>query len=386
MAQTPELTRELEMPRHAHPAEAFRCFQQRTRNSILTSSIGRSYERQTGPTVWPGSEAERMKHILVTGATGKVGSHFIRRILNDGDCKDITIRALCHNRRLEPHEHLELVSGSISDRGVVRAAMSGITHVVHCATCKEAEENVIDVTVKGLFWLLEECRLSKSFQQIILIGGDAALGHFFYPHPIPVTEQQKHSAYPGCYALSKVLEEVLLEQYFVQYDLSGCCLRAPWIMEKDDFKYTLTFGEDVFGGPRWCEFVDPETAGKYLKSNTIPLMLDPQSNPVSRNFVHVSDLVEAMILALDHPRARQQTFNICMDEPVNYRQVADYLSKTQGIPSVEIKTPYWSTWLDNAKAKFLLGWRPRFDLKRLIDEAWSYPRSESDPRKVWYPG
>jgi UDP-glucose 4-epimerase len=237
-----------------------------------------------------------MKHILVTGATGKVGSHFIRRILADVDSKDVTIRALCHNRRLEPQEHLEVVSGSISDREVVRAAMQGITHVVHCATCKETEESVIDVTVKGLFWLLEECRLSKAFQQIILIGGDAALGHFFYPHPIPVTEQQKHSAYPGCYALSKVLEEVVLEQYFVQYDLSGCCLRAPWIMERDDFKYTLTFGEDVFGGPRWCELVEPETAREYFKSNTVPLMLDPQGNPVSRNFVHVSDLVEAMIL------------------------------------------------------------------------------------------
>jgi UDP-glucose 4-epimerase len=56
------------------------------------------------------------------------------------------------------------------------------------------------------------------------------------------------------------------------------------------------------------------------------------------------------------------------------------------MPSVEIATPYWSTWLDNSKAKFLLGWRPRFDLKRLIDEAWSYQRSEADPRKVWYPG
>jgi nucleoside-diphosphate-sugar epimerase len=157
-------------------------------------------------------------------------------------------------------------------------------------------------------------------------------------------------------------------------------------MEKDDFKYSLTFGEDVFGGPRWREFVDPETADEYLKAYTVPLMLDPQGNPVNRNFVHVSDLVEAMILALDHPMARQQTFNICMDEPVNYWQVADYLSRTRGIPSVEIRTSYWSTWLDNTKAKFLLGWRPRFDFRRLIDESWSYKRSESDPRKVWYPG
>jgi nucleoside-diphosphate-sugar epimerase len=325
-----------------------------------------------------------MKRILVTGATGKVGSHFIQRVLNESG--DSTIRALCHSRRLEPRERLEVTTGSISDRDVVRAAMRDVTHVVHCATCKETEESVIDVTVKGLFWLLEECRLSESFRQIVLIGGDAAMGHFFYPHPLPVTEQQKHTAYPGCYALSKVLEEAMLEQYYVQYALSGCCLRAPWIMEKDDFKYTLSFGEDVFGGPRWRDLVGTALADEYVKTGSVPLMLDPEGNPVKRNFVHVSDLVEGIVMALDHPKARQQTFHICMDEPVDYRQVADYLRETRGSPAVEIKTPYWSTWLDNSKAKFLLGWRPRYDLKRLIDEAWSYQRSEADPRKVWYPG
>ena len=83
---------------------------------------------------------------------------------------------------------------------------------------------------------------------------------------IPVTETQKHSAYPGCYALSKVLEEVMLEQYYIQYDLNGCCLRAPWIMEKDDFKYQLSFGEAVFGGPRWIDLVGPaQAAGTTLE-------------------------------------------------------------------------------------------------------------------------
>jgi len=322
----------------------------------------------------------------VTGATGKVGTHFIHRILNGDERSEVTIRALCHNRRPEADPRVEIVTGSIEDRDVVRTAMSGITHVVHCATCKESETNVIDVTVKGLFWLLEECRRSTAFRQFMLIGGDAALGHFFYPHPIPVTEQQRHSAYPGCYALSKVLEEVMLEQYFIQYDLAGCCLRAPWIMEKDDFKYTLSFGEDVFGGPRWRDFVDAASADGYVRAGTVPVMLDPDGQPVKRNFVHVGDLVEAMILALDHPKARKQTFNICMDEPVDYREVADYLNETRCLQSVDIPTPFRSTWLDNAKAKFLLGWRPRIDLKRLIDEAWSYERSESDPRKVWYPG
>ena len=326
-----------------------------------------------------------MKRILVTGATGKVGSNFISRVLA-GAVPGATIRALCHNRPLEARPQLEVVQGSISDRDAVRQAMQGVTHVVHCATCKETPDEVMDVTVKGLFWLLEGCRASPSFQQFILIGGDAALGHFFYPHPIPVTEQQRHSAYPGCYALSKVLEEVMLEQYYVQYNLSGCCLRAPWIMEKDDFKYTLSFGEDVFGGPRWRDLVGPERADEYVKSGAVPLMLDPEGKPVQRNFVHVSDLVAAIVLALDHPKARQQTFNICMDEPVDYRQVADYLLQSRNLPAVEIKTPYYSTWLDNSKAKFLLGWRPHVDLPRLIDEAWNFQRSAANPRKVWYPG
>jgi UDP-glucose 4-epimerase len=324
--------------------------------------------------------------ILVTGATGKVGSHFIDRVLRSDNHRNVRIRALCHNRLLEPRPGLETVQGSITDRKVVSKAMHGVTHVLHCATCKETPDEVIDVTVKGLFWLLEECRSSSSFQQIILIGGDAALGHFFYPHPIPVTEQQKHSAYPGCYALSKVLEEVMLEQYFIQYDLNGCCLRAPWIMEKDDFKYSLSFGEDVFGGPRWRDLVGVERAAEYVKTGAVPLMLDPNGKAVKRNFVHVSDLVEAILLTLDHPKARQQTFNICMDEPVDYQQVAEYLRQTRNLPSIAIPTPFWSTWLDNAKAKFLLGWRPRFDLKRLIDDAWEYRRSMGDPRKVWYPG
>ena len=325
-----------------------------------------------------------MKRILVTGATGKVGSHFIAHILQSDP--DVTIRALCHKRILESKQRLEIVRGSISDRVAVRAAMQGVTHVLHCATCKETPEDVMDVTVKGLFWLLEECRASPSFKQVILIGGDAALGHFFYPHASPVTEQQKHSAYPGCYALSKVLEEVMLEQYFIQYNLSGCCLRAPWIMEKDEFKQSLSFGEDVFGGPRWRDLVGAKRADEYVKSCAVPLMLDPEGQPVRRNFVHVSDLVEAIRLALDHPRAHQQTLNICMDEPVDYQRVADYLKETRGLPSVAIETPFWSTWLDNSKAKFLLGWRPGFDLKRLIEEAWAYQRSAADPRKVWYPG
>jgi UDP-glucose 4-epimerase len=327
-----------------------------------------------------------MNRIVITGATGKVGVHFLRRMLDDNRCADFTVRALCHQRSLPATPRLEVTRGSIADRAVVRAAMAGVTHVVHLATCKETPQEIMDVAVKGLFWILEEARVCPTFRQFILIGGDAGMGHFFYPHPLPVTETQHHSAYPGCYALSKVLEEVMMEQYAIQYGLNVCCLRAPWIMEKDDFKHQLSFGPDVFGGPRWCDLVGPEKATQYAKTNTVPVMLDPAGEAVQRNFVHVDDLADAILAAIDHPKARGETFNICMDEPVDYRALADYLHQSRGYPSVDVKTPYHSTWLDNTKAKFLLGWRPKYDLKRMTDEAFDYRRAPDDPRKVWYPG
>jgi len=51
-----------------------------------------------------------------------------------------------------------------------------------------------------------------------------------------------------------------------------------------------------------------------------------------------------------------------------------------------VPAPYHSTWLDNAKAKFLLGWRPAYDLRAMIDSAWDYQRALDDLRIVWYPG
>ena len=157
-------------------------------------------------------------------------------------------------------------------------------------------------------------------------------------------------------------------------------------MEKDDFRSSLSFSQDVFGGPRWCDLVAPELAQKYESEGAVPVMLDPSGRPVLRNFVHVEDLVEAIVIALDHPSAFQQLFNICMDEPVNYRKAADYLHRTRGLPSVDMETEFYSNWMDNTKAKFLLGWRPRYDLERLIETSWEYERSPDDPRIIWYPG
>ena len=94
---------------------------------------------------------DHSKRILVTGAAGKVGREFIDRFLADARFDTYVVRALCHNRKLQPRHRLEVVSGPIEDRGVVEQATAGVSHVLHLATSKETPETTIDVSIKGLF-------------------------------------------------------------------------------------------------------------------------------------------------------------------------------------------------------------------------------------------
>jgi nucleoside-diphosphate-sugar epimerase len=325
-------------------------------------------------------------HVLVTGATGKVGQVFLRRFLDDPRWSGARVRALCHHRAIPAGERLEIVQGSISDRDVVARALKGITHVLHLATVKEDPSLAMDVSVKGMFWLLEEFRASPTAKQFLLVGGDCSVGHIFVPYSEPITETSPRRAYPGVYAFSKVIEEVMLEQYFVQYGLNGTILRAPWIMEKDDFKYVLSFGDDQFGGPSWSGLISDNERKRYAADQRVPLLYDNEGLPLRRNFIHVEDLVQALLLALDNPKTHQQLFNIAMTEPVDYGQVAAHLARTRNLASATIPTGFHSNILDNAKARWLLGWTPRYDLARLIDEAYAYQRAPGDERKVWYPG
>lgn len=324
--------------------------------------------------------------LLVTGATGKVGQAFLARFLSDQRWADATVIALCHNRTLPETDRLGVVRGSIADPTVVRAALEGVTHVIHMATVKEDPVHAMDVSVKGLFQLLETFRESPTAEQFILIGGDCVVGHCIMRYDEPVTELSPRRPYPGVYALSKVLEEVMLEQYGTQYGLHWTTLRAPWIMEKDDFRYALSFGDDQFGGPDWNEYMSEDQRRTYHARGNVPLLIAADGQPLKRNFIHLSDLVEAMLAAIDHPAARQQLFNIAMTEPVDYGIVATHLQQTRGLTPVEIPSPLHSNLLDNAKARLLLGWSPKVDTAGLVDGAFDYVRAPGDTRKIWYVG
>jgi UDP-glucose 4-epimerase len=324
--------------------------------------------------------------LLVTGAAGKVGRNFLKTFLNEPRFMDSSVVALTHRRDVPDAGRMTVVKGSLSDPETIRHAMDGVTHVLHLAAVKESPDLAIDVAVKGMFLLLEEFRESATAGRFILMSGDCVVGHIFKPYDAPITERDPRRAYPGCYALTKVIEEVMLEQAWCQYDLDGCILRAPWIMEKDDFRFALAFGPDQFGGPPWGDLL-PEADLKHLADRrAVPVLMDETGASLRRNFVHVDDVVSAILAALEAPAARQQVFNIAMDRPVDYAEAAAHLVRSRGYEAVEVQGPFHSNWLDNSKARHRLGWTPETDLEGLIERAWTYRRAENDPRTVWYPG
>ncbi len=325
-------------------------------------------------------------HVLITGASGKLGRRVVAKLLAASSPSPLKITAVTHSRALDISDaRLAVVTGNIAERAFVETIMEGVTHVIHMATCKEIPDLVMDVTVKGMFWLLEAFR-ARQGKYFILVGGDAAIGHYFYPAPVPLTEATPHQAAPGCYSLSKVLEEVLLTQAHIQYGIQGCCLRAPWIMADDDLRHALSFSPQVFGVPRWHEEVGAIRAADYEKKGSVPLAFAADGKPLKRGMIAIEDVVAAIATALSRQPSGCETFNIAMDEPFDYGEAAAHIKSRFDLASVDVPTPYHSVKIDNGKARQVLGWRPRFDTKSLIDAAWAFERKPGSERQTLYPG
>jgi nucleoside-diphosphate-sugar epimerase len=324
--------------------------------------------------------------LLVTGASGKIGQVFLTAFLAQPKFSDWQVVALCNNRMVEARDRLSVLKGSIADAQAVARALEGVTHVLHLAAVKESPDQAIDVALKGLYVLLEAFRRKADARQFILLSGDCVVGHIFQKYAYPITEQSPRRAYKGSYALTKVLEEVMLEQFGCQYGLNWTTLRAPWVMEKDDFRFAFDLTDAQFGGPPWEEVVGAERLARMRSQRVFPLMRDAEGQPLKRSFIHVDDLVRAIIASIDNEKAFGELFNIAMSEPVDYRQAADIAAHVAGLAPCEIDTPFHSNWLDNSKARKVLGWEPEIDLAGLFDRAWRYRRAEDDPRIIWYPG
>ena len=308
-----------------------------------------------------------MKSVAIFGASGKLGRHALQVLARRG----CAVRALVH-RTPVVGEHITSISGSIADAEVVAEVVRGADIVVQLATAKEDAAAFFDVSVRGTFNILEACR-RHDVKQFILFGGDAALGIWFRPQPIPLDENHPRAAYPGHYAFSKVMEEVMAEQYAIQYGVPITVLRSSWVFESDDLLRHFSLLRNVDPaepGHGFGEVSDDVLALVRAGQERIPILTAAQGTPLRRHIVHVDDVMQAFDRMLGNPSALGQTFNIAGPSAFDYRVAANYLSEKLGISTVELRCPrYHSFEINITRARTLLGYAPENDFFRMADRA-----------------
>ncbi len=311
-----------------------------------------------------------IRKITVFGGSGKLGRALIAHFLDRG----FEVRTLVHHRPLGiVDDNLEVVRGDVAQKEDVAEALGDAEAVISLATTKEDPDTFFEVSVRGTFNVLDACRERGDIKQFLLAGGDAAVGIWFYPHPEPIDESHPLMAYPGYYAFSKVLEEVMAYQYHIQYALPTTVLRMSWIFEKDDILNHLSLQNrnPAEKGHGWDDYLtDEHKAILAAGENRIPILVNEQDQPYRRHIVHIEDVVQAFDLALGLTRALGETFHIAAPAPFQYDEAAQYLSHKTGIPTCRIvATGYHSFEINIAKARKVLGYKPQFDIYRIIDAA-----------------
>lgn len=308
-----------------------------------------------------------MKTAAVFGASGKLGRRIVATLAQRG----YGVRALVHRTPVAGKDVVS-IAGSIAEGDTVAKVVRGAEIVVHLATAKEDAATFFDVSLRGTFNLLEACRREK-VRQFILLGGDAAFGIWFYPQPIPIDENHARAAYPGYYAFSKVMEEVMSEQYAIQYGIPATVLRASWVFDGADLLNHFSLLRNVHPTERGHGFGDVSDEVMQLvhaRQERIPVLIDRQGAPLRRHIVHLDDVVQAFDRALDNPSALGQTFNIAGPSAFDYRVAATYLSAKMQVPTVDLYCPdYHSFEINITRARTVLGYAPENDFFRMADRA-----------------
>jgi nucleoside-diphosphate-sugar epimerase len=311
-----------------------------------------------------------IESVLITGASGKLGRAIAAAFVAAG-CR---VRALQH-RTPVAIDGVEIVPGSISDAATVEQAVAGMDAVCQLATTKEDPETYFDVSLRGTLNLLEAVRRERRVKQFLLSGGDAAMGIWFYPQPIPIHEAMPLRAYPGRYAFTKVMEEVMCQQHAIQYGLPYTCLRASWVFTGDDIlkhlSLTRAVDPDRPAVSSWDEFLADEHRRLIARGeDRVPILVNRDRVPYRRHIVHLEDVVQAWLLALGNPVAVGQTFHIAAPSAFSYDQAAGYLSQRTGVPTTELVVPDCHSFeIDITRARSMLGYRPKYDIYGIIDAA-----------------
>jgi dTDP-L-rhamnose 4-epimerase len=346
--------------------------------------------------------------VLVTGGAGFIGCHLSRALLKAG----YEVRVLdslidqVHDRH-GPRDpilgHTELIEADVRDRDVVARAVKGVDKVIHLAAevgvgqSMYAIERYVSVNDVGTAVLFESL-IENPVQRIVVASSMSIYGEGLYRtasgeilkdvkrparapdagwdptdaegNPlIPVaTPEWKTPDLASVYALTKYAQERLTLTVAPAYGMEGVALRlfnvyGPGQALSNPYTGVLAiFASRLLHRERPLVFEDGEQR---------------------RDFVHVDDVAQAFMLALEKPEAAGQAFNIGSGRNVSILEVADAIARAMGLPHLQAevvgkarKGDVRHCFGDIARASSELGFTPRRSFDDSLGELVEWVRRQ----------
>ncbi len=337
--------------------------------------------------------------ILITGGAGFIGRYVSRALLDRGD-RVIILDSLIeqvHGGKAEPDgldPRAELIVGDVREDAVVRAALKGVDKVVHLAAevgvgqSMYAVDRYVSVNDHGTAVLFQEL-IAKPAKRVVVASSMSIYGEGLYrtadgelvedairqPNagapwdppdakgrpmiPVP-TPESKRPTLASVYAITKHVQERLTLTLAPYYGMEGVALRlwnayGPGQALSNPYTGVLAiFASRIHNGNRPVIFEDGQQR---------------------RDFVHVEDVAQAFLLALDRPEAAGQVYNIGSGVDRTVEEVAELLAGAMGRPDLtpEIAGKARAGDIrhnipDITKAKTELGYTPQKDFAEGLRE------------------
>jgi UDP-glucose 4-epimerase len=312
-------------------------------------------------------EGKIMKHCVVTGGAGFIGSNIVGALLRDGVRVTVLDNLSSgYESNLLPFPDVRFVRGDVRDPEAVGSALEGADVVFHLAASVGNKRSIDDpvtdaeINVLGTIRVLEAAR--KYGVEKVVVSSSA--GIFGELKTLPIRED--HQVEPDSpYGCTKLCQEKLCLAYAKLYGIDAVALR-----------YFNVYGPnqrfDAYGN------VIPIFAFQMLRGEPITIFGDGEQ---TRDFIHVDDIVQANIRAARTPSVTG-AYNIASASRITINELVRLLELSSGITPMVSHGPerpgdVRHSLADISKAQAAFGFSPTIGLEEGLRDYMRWARQEA---------